>query len=72
LAAKLLEEAGELGEASDRDDVVWEAADVLYFTAATLAGRGIPVAEVMSELDRRSLTVRRRDGSRTYNVEDES
>jgi phosphoribosyl-ATP pyrophosphohydrolase len=72
LAAKLLEEAGELGEASDRDDVVWEAADVLYFTAATLASRGIPVAEVMSELDRRSLTVRRRDGSRTFSVEEES
>jgi phosphoribosyl-ATP pyrophosphohydrolase len=72
LAAKLLEEAGELGEASDRGDVVWEAADVLYFTAAALAGRGIPVAEVMSELDRRSLTVRRRDGSRTFTVEDES
>ena len=72
LAAKLLEEAGELAEASDRGDVVWEAADVFYYTAAALAGRGIPVAEVMSELDRRSLTVRRRDGTRTFTVEDES
>ena len=70
LAAKLLEEAGELGEASDRGDVVWEAADVVYFTAAALAGRGISFAEVMDELDRRSLTVRRRDGSRTFTAEE--
>ena len=66
LAAKLSEEARELGEASTREDVVWEAADVLYFTAATLASRGVDMAEVMAELDHRGLTVRRRDGSLTF------
>lgn len=66
LAAKLSEEAGELGEASTREEILWEAADVLYFTAAKLAARGVRVTEVLAELDRRSLTVRRRDGSRTF------
>ena len=65
LAAKLLEEAAELAEAATREDVVWEAADVLYFTAVALARHGVPWADVLSELDRRALAVRRRDGSRT-------
>jgi phosphoribosyl-ATP pyrophosphohydrolase len=66
LAAKLVEEARELGAASDRDNVVWEAADLTYFTAAAVASRGISLAEVMAELDRRALKTRRRDGSRTF------
>jgi phosphoribosyl-ATP pyrophosphohydrolase len=66
LAAKLSEEALELGEASTREEVVWEAADLVYFTAAKIASRGLDFADVMAELDRRGLTVRRRDGSRTY------
>jgi phosphoribosyl-ATP pyrophosphohydrolase len=69
LAAKLAEEANELGEARDRADVVWEAADVLYFTAAALAAKNISTAEVLAELDRRALTVRRRDGSTTFSGE---
>ncbi|MCW8984457.1 MAG: phosphoribosyl-ATP diphosphatase [Thermoanaerobaculales bacterium] len=66
LAAKLSEEARELGEASAREEVVWEAADLVYFTAAKIASQGVDVADVMAELDRRGLTVRRRDGSRTF------
>jgi phosphoribosyl-ATP pyrophosphohydrolase len=66
LAAKLREEARELGEASAREEIVWEAADVLYFTAAKLASRGVDLADVMAELDRRGLHVRRRDGSTTF------
>jgi phosphoribosyl-ATP pyrophosphohydrolase len=66
LAAKLSEEARELGEASTREEVLWEAADLVYFTAAKIASRGLDFADVMAELDRRGLTVRRRDGSRTY------
>jgi phosphoribosyl-ATP pyrophosphohydrolase len=66
LAAKLVEEARELGAASDRENVVWEAADLMYFTAAAIASRGISLAEVMAELDRRALKTRRRDGSSTF------
>jgi len=66
LAAKLAEEARELAEATDREEVVWEAADLVYFTAAALARGGVSLAEVAAELDRRGLTTRRRDGSRTF------
>jgi len=64
LAAKLREEADELAEAADVEATIWEAADVLYFTLATLASRGVPLDAVLAELDRRALAVRRRDGSR--------
>lgn len=66
LAAKLSEEARELSEASSRKEVLWEAADLLYFTAATLVSRGVDVADVLAELDRRGMAARRRDGSRTF------
>ncbi|WP_327788097.1 phosphoribosyl-ATP diphosphatase [Marinimicrococcus flavescens] len=60
LAAKLREEAEELTQATSREDVVWEAADVLYFTLARLAREGIDLAEVEAHLDRRALKVTRR------------
>ncbi|HSN55574.1 MAG TPA: phosphoribosyl-ATP diphosphatase [Candidatus Sulfomarinibacteraceae bacterium] len=63
LAAKLAEEAAELAAAATPAEVAWEAADVLYFTLATLAARGVPLEAVAGELDRRSRAVRRRDGS---------
>jgi phosphoribosyl-ATP pyrophosphohydrolase len=66
LEKKLLEEAGELAEAESREDIVWEAADLLYFTAVALARQGIGFNEVVSELDRRARNVRRRDGSQTF------
>lgn len=66
LAAKLAEEAAELAAATTRDEVAWEAADVVYFTAVALARAGVPCAELLAELDRRGLAVRRRDGSRTF------
>ncbi len=68
LASKLLEEARELGDAQDRENAVWEAADLIYFTVATMASRGVGASEVMAELDRRSLATRRRDGSETFDA----
>ena len=61
LGAKLREEAAELAEAGDREHVIWEAADVLYFTLARLAREGIDLAEVEAHLDRRALKVTRRE-----------
>ncbi len=60
LGAKLQEEAAELAEAGDREHVIWEAADILYFTLARLAREGIELAEVEAHLDRRALKVTRR------------
>ena len=63
LSAKLREEAQELTEAQAAEDVVWEAADVFYFTLATLAQRGVPLTEVLHQLDQRALQVTRRPGN---------
>lgn len=60
LGAKIREEADELVRAETRDEIVWEAADVLYFTLARLAAEGIELAEVERHLDRRALKVTRR------------
>jgi phosphoribosyl-ATP pyrophosphohydrolase len=61
LAAKLREEAIELAQAEARADVIHEAADVLYFTLATLARHDVDLAEVERALARRALKVTRRD-----------
>ncbi len=61
LAAKISEEAAELNEATDRAEIVHEAADVLFFVMTRLAAEGIPLDEIERELDRRSLKVTRRD-----------
>jgi phosphoribosyl-ATP pyrophosphohydrolase len=60
LAAKLREEASELAEAEARAEVIHEAADVLYFTLATLARHDVDLAEVERALARRALKVTRR------------
>jgi phosphoribosyl-AMP cyclohydrolase / phosphoribosyl-ATP pyrophosphohydrolase len=60
LAAKLREEADELGRAETREQVIWEAADLIYFTVARLAREGIDFAEVEAHLDGRALKITRR------------
>ena len=62
LAAKLVEEAGELSEARDAASAACEAADLVYFTAVALARAGVAFADVERELDRRALRVTRRPG----------
>lgn len=62
LNAKIIEEARELTEADSPDEVIHEAADVLYFMMTKLASHGIKLDQVEAELDRRSLKVTRRSG----------
>jgi len=50
---KLMEEAGEVCTAKTHDEIVWEAADVIYFTTALVTRAGVDVEEVFAELDRR-------------------
>ncbi len=54
LRAKLVEEAGELADATSRDDVIWEAADSIYFTLCAMARAGVKIEEVEREIDRRA------------------
>jgi len=50
---KVMEEAEEVCTAKNHDEVVWEVADLLYFTTVLMTKAGVGVAEVMAELDRR-------------------
>lgn len=62
LEAKLREEARELGEARRAEDVVWESADLLYFTLVALKRAGGSLEDVEQELYRRSKKISRRPG----------
>jgi len=50
---KVEEEAEELCEAEGKDEVVWEAADVLYFISVLMYKEGVSWKDVYDELDRR-------------------
>jgi phosphoribosyl-ATP pyrophosphohydrolase/phosphoribosyl-AMP cyclohydrolase len=50
---KITEEAEELCTAKGHDEVVWEAADLLYFATVLMTREGVKVEEVLDELDRR-------------------
>lgn len=50
---KLLEEAAEVVLAKKKDEVIWEAADLLYFTTVLLAKQKIGLDPVMRELQLR-------------------
>jgi phosphoribosyl-ATP pyrophosphohydrolase/phosphoribosyl-AMP cyclohydrolase/histidinol dehydrogenase len=62
LNAKLREEAGELADARTAEEVMQEAADVLYFTLVAMRRAGVRLADVAAELDRRGLRLTRRRG----------
>jgi len=50
---KIEEEAEELIEAEERDEVVWEVADLLYFVNVLMHREGVSWKDVLDELDRR-------------------
>ncbi len=50
---KLIEEAGEVALARDNDNLVAEAADLMYFLTVILAERDVPFAAVTRELEAR-------------------
>jgi phosphoribosyl-ATP pyrophosphohydrolase/phosphoribosyl-AMP cyclohydrolase len=50
---KVREEAEELCTAKTHEELVWEAADLIFFATALMTREGITVAEVLDELDRR-------------------
>jgi len=60
LAAKLREEAEELGRARERAEVVHETADVLYLALVAVVRGGGTLADVVAELSRRRGAVTRR------------
>ena len=67
LKAKLLEEANELATASSKEEVSWEAADLLYFTFVSMLKAGVSFADVGKELEGRMSKVTRRKGDAKAN-----
>ena len=63
LAAKIVEEAGELVEARTENEVVHETADLVYFALTRLVKENVEWIEIEKELDRRSLKISRRGGN---------
>ncbi len=53
LRKKLLEEAGELADATCADNAAWEAADLLYFTMVAMRRWGVSLERAVSELGSR-------------------
>lgn len=63
LAAKLSEEATELGDARGSGEVVQEAADLFYFALTAMARAGVDLAAIDRELELRSRKITRRPGN---------
>lgn len=62
LEKKILEEAQEFIEASDKDHIAFEFADLMYFAFAKLASNGVTIADVEENLRKKHLKVTRRKG----------
>lgn len=62
LNAKIKEEAEELAEATDKAEIAWECADLLYFALARCVKYGVNLSDIEKNLDMKSLKVSRRKG----------
>ncbi|KAF2767044.1 histidine biosynthesis trifunctional-protein [Teratosphaeria nubilosa] len=62
LNAKIMEEAQELCEATTKEDVAAEAADVLYFALTKATAAGVTLEDIERNLDGKSVRVKRRKG----------
>ncbi len=57
-----MEEAEELCDAKTKQEIAFEAADVLYFTLTRAVAAGVSLADIESNLDAKSNKVKRRQG----------
>ncbi|KAE8138131.1 histidinol dehydrogenase-domain-containing protein [Aspergillus pseudotamarii] len=60
--AKIMEEADELCRANTKEEIAFEAADLLYFALTRCVAAGVSLEEVERNLDLKSLKVKRRKG----------
>lgn len=60
--AKIMEEADELCRAETKEEIAFEAADLLYFALTRCVAAGVSLEDVERNLDLKSLKVKRRKG----------
>lgn len=63
LRAKILEEAEELCDATDKEEIAWEAADLIYFALAKCVSAGVSLADIEKNLNKKARKVTRRPGN---------
>ncbi|KAF9691990.1 hypothetical protein EKO04_010010 [Ascochyta lentis] len=62
LRAKILEEATELCDATTKEHIAFEAADLFYFAMTKCVAAGVSLEDVERNLDAKSIKVKRRQG----------
>ncbi|TFY72933.1 hypothetical protein EVG20_g93 [Dentipellis fragilis] len=60
LRSKIMEEADELCSAETKEEVAFEAADLLYFALTRCVAAGVSIADIEKSLDRKARKVTRR------------
>lgn len=63
LRSKIMEEADELCRAETKDDVAFEAADLIYFALTRCVAVGVGIADIECSLDKKAKKVTRRPGN---------
>lgn len=63
LRAKIMEEADELCRAESKEDVAFEAADLIYFALTKCTAAGVSIADIERSLDKKAKKVTRRAGN---------
>ncbi|CAI2170587.1 12788_t:CDS:2 [Funneliformis geosporum] len=63
LHSKIMEEADELCSAKTKDEIAWEAADLIYFSLVKCVANGVSLKDIETHLDKRSKKITRRPGN---------
>ena len=63
LQSKIMEEADELCRATTKEEIAFEAADLLYFALTKCVAAGVGVADIEHSLDRKAKKITRRTGN---------
>ena len=63
LRAKIMEEAEELCDAKSKEDIAFEAADLIYFALTKAVSAGVSLTDIERSLDAKSVKVKRRQGN---------
>ncbi|KAF7301732.1 Histidine biosynthesis trifunctional protein [Mycena indigotica] len=63
LRSKIMEEADELCRADNKQDIAFEAADLLYFALTKCISAGVGISQIEASLDKKARRVTRRTGN---------